>query len=194
MTRRILLAGALGTIALFLWTFIANVVFGFTARFEMNRVANEHVVYEILRDNVVAPGAYVVNPAPTASGGFPAGPVFAVTYGGVGHEAAGRMFIVETALALVTVLLVTGLLAASAPSVLARYLRRALFVTGIGVLLAVTGDLGRIGIAGLPIKAAVLLAANTVLSWTAAGLAVAWVMRPRHPWHAPSSDGVAGAA
>jgi hypothetical protein len=178
MLRRILLSGALGWVAVLLYTFVANVVFGFTNRVAMNRVPNERAVYAVLKENVVAPGAYIVNPEPAPGGPFPAGePVFGLRFSGMGHEAAGRMFRVELALGFLPMLLAAGLLSVTSAQVLSRYFHKVLFIASIGLLLAVTGDLTKFGIGGYPASSALLLAANDVASWTLAGLVMAWAMR-----------------
>jgi hypothetical protein len=63
MLKRILLSGALGFLVLALWTFVSNGFFGFTASLEMNRIANERQVYEVLKENLVAPGGVISTPS-----------------------------------------------------------------------------------------------------------------------------------
>jgi len=177
---RVLLSGLLGAVVLVLWTFVANAVFGFKARVEMRPVPNERAVYAALKDNVVAPGAFMVNPALTPEGRFPDGePVFAIRTSGLGHEAAGRMFLVEPALGLLAAMLAALLLAAASPRVLASYPRKVLFVAGLGALLGLSGEVSRVGIGGYPPATGLLLAANVMVGWTLAGLAMAWPARDR---------------
>ena len=91
MTRKIVITGVAGGVAMFVWLFVVNGIFGFGSRINMKTVQDERSVYDILESNVVAPGRYVVNPEVDPAVGFPYGePVFAVTYAGVGHEAAGQ--------------------------------------------------------------------------------------------------------
>jgi uncharacterized membrane protein len=179
MIRRTLLAGTLGFVALTFWTIVLNVLFGFTVRVAMNRVADEPVVHRVLKENITAPGVYLINPALTREWQYPAGePVFGVTYSGMGHEAAGPMMPVEVGLAFVGALLVAGLLSAASASVLSTWVRRTGFVIAVGVLLAVTADLSRVGIGGYPMGVAAAKAAGRVAGWSLAGLAMAWAIRP----------------
>ena len=178
MTRRVFVAGTLAFAVLTLWTFVVNVLFGFTARVAMNRVADEQAVYRVLKENITAPGLYIVNPALTTEWQYPAGePVFGVSTSGVGHGAAGPMMFVEFGVALATALLVAGLLSAASPGVLSTWARRTGFVVAVGALLALTGDLSRFGIGGSPLGTAAAKAAVRVTGWTLAGLAMAWAMR-----------------
>jgi len=179
MLKRTLLSGALGFVVLVIWTFVANGVFGFANRVEMNRVPDEQRVHAMLEETITEPGAYVVNPQPVPDTGFPAGePVFGVVYAGFGHESAGRMVFVNLGVGLAASLLTAGLLSMASAKVLARYWRRVLFVVAIGALIAVFRDLARFGIGGHPAGTALLLAGNTVVAWTLMGLAMAWSMRP----------------
>ncbi len=53
----------------------------------MKQIPNERQVYEMLKENIVAPGKYICNPALTSEGRFPANePVLGVLYGSEGVE------------------------------------------------------------------------------------------------------------
>jgi hypothetical protein len=178
MLKRILVSGALGGVALAVWTFVANAIFGFANRVEMNQIPNERAVYQVLRENIVTPGVYLANPALTPEGQFPPGePVFSVRYSGIPHGLAGRMALVEPAFVFATSILVAWLLSMTSSQVLSRYSRKVAFVLVIGLLLAVSGDLAKIGIGGYPVGSALMLAANRIGSWVVAGLVMARSMR-----------------
>jgi hypothetical protein len=179
MLRRVLVAGALGCLALFVWAFVANAFFEVGPRVKMNRVLDERQVHAVLTANVARPGVYLVNPALTEDGQFPDHqPVFSVSYAGFGHEAAFRMMFVELAFWFAAALLTAGLLSQASPRILAHYFLRVLFIGLLGVLLALVGELGRFGIGGYPFGSVLPLAVNTALSWTFAGLVMAWPVRP----------------
>ncbi len=179
MLRRVVVAGVLGGVALLIWAFVANATFGVGPRFKMNRVLDERRVHVVLTENIVRPGVYLVNPALTDAGQFPdKQPVFGVTYAGFGHEAAGRLMFVGLAFMFAMALLAAGLLSQASPSILNHYFSRVLFVGFLGVLLALSGELGRFGIGGYPFDSALPLAVNTALSWTFAGLVIGWLVRP----------------
>jgi hypothetical protein len=176
--KRVLLSGILGALILFVWTFVASAIFGFNARVKMNQIPNERAVYSVLKENVVAPGVYLVNPEVVPGTGFPPGePVFGLQYAGFGHEAAGRAVFFDPAILLVSSILAAGLLSMTSRRVLSSYFRKVLFVAVIGVLFAVFGELTKYGIGGYPSQSALLLAAYDVVSWTLAGLVIARFMR-----------------
>ena len=178
MLRRVALSGLAGFVVLFAWTFVANVMFFFKSRVEMVRVQDEAKVHEFLKQSITTPGVYLVNPT-VAQGVFPAGePVYGITYSGVGHEGAGAGELRGMALGLVSALLVAWLLSLASPRVLAHYGTRVLFVAGLGLFLALEGALRRHGIGGYPLTSALLVAGNTLVSWTLAGAAIAAIIRP----------------
>jgi hypothetical protein len=172
-----LLAAALGMVALFFWNAVANTVFHLRPRIEMRQVPAERTVYEIVKRSITEPGGYTLNPAVTAAGRFPQDePVFGLHYSGFGHEAAGTMLLLQILLAFTGTLLATLLLSATSEHVRSHFSRRFFFFAGIGLLVAVLGDLPRFGIGGLPAGPAMLAAASTFGSWLLAGATMARVL------------------
>jgi hypothetical protein len=68
-------------------------------------------------------------------------------------------------------------LATASPRIQSRYRHRVLFIVGLGVLLALLGDVARIGIRGSPVRTGLLLAANRVAQWTLVDVVMAWAVR-----------------
>lgn len=175
MARRIIVSGLLGFIVLALCAFVSNAVFYVATRAEMNRVVEEPVVYQFLKARITIPGVYLVNPALTKEGAFPAGePVFSISYAGFGHEAAGRLLFVQIGIGLMSTLLAALLLSMASEQVLSGYALRVLFVGAIGLLIAVCADAGRYGIGGYPLHSTLLLVVDRLVSWVLVGLAMAW--------------------
>lgn len=183
MPKRILTAALVGGLTLIAWTFVVNGLLGFRARIDMRQLPAEEQVYEVLRQHVVEPGRYTVNPALTAEGRFPMGqPVFSVSYGGMGHEAAGRLMLLGWVYFLGGPLIAAWMLSQGSDRLLSSYPRKVLFVAAVGLLLALLGDLSGYGIGGYPLRDALLLAANDLASWTVLGLVLAsWITPPDRP-------------
>jgi hypothetical protein len=180
MSRNVIVAGLIGAAALAVWTILVNGLLGFRSRLDMKQVPNERAVYDVLKENITDPGRYSCNPPVTDAHVFPAGePVFSILYGGVGHEAAGRLAVKDLALALLVPLGGAWMLSLASRRVLASYARRVGFLAGIGVLVALYSDLSHVGIGSYPVGDALLLAAHSMVTWTVVGLAVAWRMGPR---------------
>ena len=75
-------------------------------------------------------------------------------------------------------MLAAWMLSVTSVRILCSYPRRVLFFTVIGLLFAVFGDLMQFGIGGYPLKAALLLALNSIIAWTVVGLVVVWRIKP----------------
>ena len=180
MAKRVIGAGLAGGVTLIAWTFVVNGILGFQTRIDMKPIAAEREVYEVLKQNIVSPGRFVANPAPTSAGRFPDNePVFSILYGGVGHESAGGLALIGLAAFLVAPMIVAWMLSQASDEVLSSYPRRVLFCAAIGVLLAVLSDLPSFGIGEYPLGDAVLLAANHVVAWTLVGVVLATRLGPR---------------
>jgi len=177
--KNVVSAGLLGGIVLIVWTFVANGLFGFQARIDMNQVSTEQEVYETLQEHVDTPGRYAINPQLTADGRFPDGePVFSVLYGGMGHEAAGGLMLFGLVLYLLAPMIGAWMLSQTTGRVKSSYSRKVLFFTAIGLLFAIYGDLTSYGIGNYPLNDALAFAAFHIIAWTLVGLVVAWRIRP----------------
>ena len=178
MMKKVFIAGLMGWIVLTAWGFIVNGIFGFQARIDLNYLEAEQQVYEVLQEHVIEPGRYVVNPELTAEQRFPEGePVFSVLYGGVGHESAGSIVLIQFATNFLVVLIAAWMLSVTSDRVLASYPRKVMFFSAIGLLFALFTDIGSYGIGGYPSGDAAMVAASHVVMWTAVGLVVAWRLR-----------------
>ena len=178
MWKRVIYAGLLGGIVFIVWTFVVNGIFQFNLRVNMKPVPDERRVYAVLKENIVVPGRYVCNPAVTKEGVFPLDePVFAIQYGGSGHEAAGRAEVTLLALGFVVPLLAAGMLSVASDKILATYFRRVLYITAIGLLFVVSASATKSNIGGYPLHDTLLLAAYDVFTWLLLGLVIAWPIR-----------------
>jgi hypothetical protein len=179
MRKKVISAGMLGGVVLIAWTFVVNAMLGFQARIDMKQIAGERQVYETLKEHVVDPGRYICNPELTPTGRFPDGePVFSVLYGGVGHEAAGRLMLVGFVLFFLAPIVGAWMLSQTSERVKSSYPRKVLFFVAIGLLFATFTDLTNLGIGNYPVKDAVILAVTHIVVWTLVGLVVAWRIRP----------------
>jgi hypothetical protein len=180
MFKRVICAGLVGCAVLIVWAFVVNGIFRFQVTIDMKKIPGERQVYEMLREQIVNPGRYICNPEPTPEGGSPAGePVFSILYGGVGHEAAGRLMFFGFVLFLIAPLIGAWMLSQASERVLSSYPRKVLFFGAIGVLIAVFTDLASYGIGDYPLKDAILIAANHVVVWILVGLAAAPIIKLR---------------
>ena len=81
MIKKVVLAGLLGGLVLFVWIFVINGVFGFNNQMNMKSIPDERILYDVLKNSISKPGRYIANPELTAEGVFPDGePVFSIQY------------------------------------------------------------------------------------------------------------------
>ena len=179
MLKKVIVSGFLGGIVLILWTFVVNGLFGFRSSIDMKQIPDEGQVYEVLKESIIDPGRYVVNPDLTTTGIFPGGePVFSIQYSGMGHEYAGKMALFQLAIFFVAPILAAWMLSVTSARILNSYAHKVLYFVGIGLLIALYGDLMLFNIDGYPLKDALLITLNDVITWTLVGLAVAWRIKP----------------
>jgi len=175
MLKKVIIAAVLGTIILFVWTFVVNGIFRFQASIDMKQIDKEQQVYEVLKEHIVEPGRYIFNPELKREMVFPEGePVFSVIYGGVGHEAAGTLMFLRLIAGFLGVFISAYMLSQTSVQVLTSYWRKVLFFITIGLLFAMFSDLPKFGIGGYPLKDVILLSLNSIIAWAIVGLVVAW--------------------
>ena len=180
MSKRVIGAGLLGAMVLMAWTIVVDGLLGFHSSIAMKRLGGEQQVYEVLKQYVVDPGRYSVNPPLTSDQRFPEGePVFSVLYGGSGHEAAGRSMLIGLAVFLVTPVIAAWMLSQMSGRVLSSYARKVAFFVGIGLLFALFSDVADMGIGGYPAGDTLKLAFRHVADWTLLGLVIAWRLGQR---------------
>jgi len=181
MKGRVLGAGLLGAAVMVLVAFVVNGIFGFTAGIELRRVPNEAAVYAVLKETIVEPGGYMVNPAVVPGQGFPPNePAFGIHYAGLGHEAAGRLELLRLLVVLVATTLAAWIASMASGRVLASWARRFGFFLLMGLWLVVFSDLPKYGIGAHPLGSVVALGALDLGLWALAGAVMAWWLRPPH--------------
>jgi hypothetical protein len=180
IVKKVIGAGLLGGVVLMVWMFVVNGVLGFQSRIDMKKIPAERQVYETLKEHIVDPGRYILNPGLSSDGRFPSKePVFSVLYSGMGHESAGGLMLVGLAVFFLAPMIGAWMLSLTSERVKSSYTRKVLFFVAIGLLFALFSDLMSFGIGNYPIKDAVAHAVNHIIVWTLVGLVVAWRIRPR---------------
>jgi hypothetical protein len=177
--KKIVAAGLLGCLVMIAWLFVANGLLRFSASVNMKKLENEREVYEVLKANVDSPGRYVVNPEADPESGYPADePVYGLFYSGIGHGSAGRQMLISLPVMILVPILGAWLLAQASDRVLSSYPRKVFFFFVIGLLFVLLGDFNQYGIDGYPLGDMLLVGLNHLAMWTAAGLVIAWRIRP----------------
>jgi len=172
---RILIAGLLGGLAMYVWSSVAHVAtpLGMTG---IQTIANEAAVTGPMKANLTGhPGLYLFPKAAEHGAGVP-GPAGFLIYRdnvtGMSAKTLGSEFAVE---------LLEGLIAAALLSVtaLAGYLQRVAFVGGVGVAAAIATDPSYWIWYRFPANFTAAAMLVTVVGYVVAGLVIAAILKPR---------------
>ena len=179
MAKKVILAGLLGWIVLIVWGFVVNGVFRFNSSINLNQIQEERQVYQFLKETITEPGRYIINPEQTASGIFPDGePVYSIHYSGIGHEAAGKLMLLQLAILLLIAMIAAWIMSLSSQRMLSSYPQKVLFFIALGLLFSGFSFLTNYGIDEYSLTDALLLAIHDIGLWTILGLLFAWRITP----------------
>jgi hypothetical protein len=148
-------------------------------------VPNQLAVHTALKENIVEPGTYSIPSLPREQqASFPDyqnQPVYSITYSGYTHGQPGSVadIIVPIVTIFVVALLASWLLSVTSREVLSSYGRRVLFVTLLGIVIALHDDVLQMYFGPQPRDYLVFLAINNVLAWLWMGLVIAWKTKPK---------------
>jgi hypothetical protein len=182
VTKRIILAGLLGTLVIVIWTFLSFTVLP-VGRTSIRPVPDQVELHAALKARITEAGTYacpyVTSPEEAARiPNYLDEPLYEITYKGHTHNTVPGFKNLGTLSILLAPLLAAWLLTEASGGLLTRYWTRVLFVTALGVFVAMAGDWPR-AVADEQAAAGLLLTtANTVVTWLLAGLAIAWQIRP----------------
>lgn len=189
MKKNIILSGILGAIVIFAWTVISSSFIPLSGDMP-KEVPDDKDVHTLLKAKLPESGIYwMPGHAGQEEGLYPDyenEPIFYVFYAGTTPSTMTATTIVEILSMLLTPMVAAWLLSMASERVLARYARRVFFVTGIGLLFAIYGDL----YSPKPLDLVLLSSISNLIAWTIVGLVLGWRIRPESV--AVSGGAVAG--
>lgn len=178
MKRDILLSGLLGGIVILAWMIISSSVIPMSGDIP-KEIPDDKEVHTMLKTQIPESGVYwVPGHAGQEEGLYPDyenEPLFYIVCGGVTPSTMIVPTIVEILCVLLTPMIAAWLLSMASEKILKKYARKVLFVTGVGLLFAVYGDL----YSQKPLDLMLLSSVNNVIVWTMVGLILAWRIRPK---------------
>lgn len=186
MTKEILISGVLGGAVMFVVMLTCRFLLPGAAYPELRAMPGQVQMHAALKERITEPGTYVCPylPPNERSSSFPNylnEPVFAVTYTGYTHGTVPGFASVGILSFLLAPTAAAWLLSQASDRVLTTYVRRVVYVATLGLLIAVSADLLLSFTAEKPLLAVAWLAGVRVITWTAAGLVVAWRVKPISP-------------
>jgi len=183
--KRVLIAGLLGSVVLFIWGFISWAALPWHNA-TMPSLPNEEAVVESLRANVNTTAVYQFPgmPADDAESQqawtekYKRGPYGILIYIAQGADPmAPQPFIGGFVLSLLTATLAAYLLSLGANK-LTGYSQRVIFVTLLGVFAALVSHFSMWNWMHVPTGYSLVMAADLVIGWLLAGLVIAWRIKP----------------
>lgn len=177
MIKRILLAGFLGGIVLFVWTIISTSLIPLNGD-RPGTIPGDKEVHTTLKEKITEPGIYFVPDHPDDNvdeyPDYENEPIFTIYYAGTTPGTFVGQMIYELFCILFAPIIAAWLLSVTSKQILGKYSRRVLFVVVLGLFIAVYGDL----FIQKPADRIILSSINHLIGWTLAGLVIAWRMKP----------------
>jgi hypothetical protein len=185
MTKRIIVAGLLGTVVMIVWVLFSFAVLRIGGE-TIRPVPNQAELHAALKARITEPGTYaclyIASEEEAARiPNYRDEPLYAITYKGTTHNTVPGFRNLGVLSVLFAPLAAAWLLTKASAALLARYWARVLFVASLGVFVALAGDWPR-AVADEQRAADLLVTtANTVATWLVAGLAISWRIGPERP-------------
>ncbi|MDQ6939000.1 MAG: hypothetical protein M3119_02465 [Verrucomicrobiota bacterium] len=189
MMKRILLAGLLGAIAMFVWNFVAHMLLPL-GELGVSQIPNQSAVLSALQNNLGEQPGLFFFPTPELKPGekmhdkqvmermvsqYESKPTGILVYRPAGRPFTfGKWLAREFGFQFVESLLVAYLLAQAA---LPSYLKRVVFVTIIGVVVAITTNMSYWNWYGFPKLYTVSYMFTQAMGYFCAGLVIAWILK-----------------
>ena len=183
MTKRIIVAGLLGAVVMGVWVMLSFAVLRVGGQ-SIRPVPDQAALHAALKSRITEPGTYacLYISSEGEAAQFPNyrdEPLYAITYKGYTHNTVPGFRNLGVLSLLLAPMLAAWLLTKASDSVLRRFVTRALFVTTLGVFVAMAGDWPRAVADEQQASGLLLTTANTIVTWLLAGLAIAWRIQPQ---------------
>ena len=178
MKKDILLSGLLGGLVIFAWIIISSTIIPLSGNVG-NEIPDDKDIHTMLKNKIPESGIYWLPGHTGQEEGLYADygnePIFYIFYAGATPNTMIAPTIVEILCILLTPIIAAWILSKASEKILAKYTRRVLFVTVIGLLFAVYGDL----YSQKPLGLILLSSINNVIIWALVGLVLAWRIKPK---------------
>lgn len=176
--KNIMLSGLLGGFVIFAWIIISSSIMPLSGDLPQE-IPGDKEIHTMLKNKIPESGIYWL-PGHTGQveGQYPDynnEPIFYIFYAGATPSTMIVPTIVEILCVFLTTIIAAWLLSRASEEILAKYSRRVFFVTSIGLLFAVYGDL----YSQKPLNLILLSSANNLVIWALVGLVLAWKIEPQ---------------
>ena len=180
MKKQIIISGLLGGGVMFAWLVVSLTVLRIGGKPAIRPLPDQAEVHAALKKRITDVGVYacLYVSSEKEADQFPNyrdEPLYQITYDGYTHNTVPGLRSLGVMAFLFAPMLAAWLLSRASDFILAHYLRRVLFVTALGLFLAVGGEWLR------ELRTAQLLLAtvNSLITWFMVGLVIAWQVKPQ---------------
>lgn len=181
---RIILAGFLGAVVLFIWGFLSWAVLPWNEQ-SIHTLPNEDAVLTVLKSQNLENGLYRIpghkdNSEASKKAAYEkmkTGPMAMIHYSNDGMDMPGYMLKGFIILFLAAVA-AASLLGKLSWSLASKYGARVRYVMMLGIFLVIAGRLSDWAWYGASTSFILTVAINDIIGWTLAGLVIAWRMKP----------------
>lgn len=178
MKKDIFLSGLLGGFVFLVWTIISSSVLPLSGDIP-KEITDDKEIHTLLKEKLVEGGIYWL-PGHTSQTeeqypDYDNEPIFYVFYAGATPSRMIVPTIVELLCIFLAPVVAAWLLSRASEEILAKYARRVVFVMGIGLLIAIYGDL----FSQKPLDLMLLSSVNNLIVWALVGLVLAWRIKPK---------------
>ena len=182
MTKKIILSGIGGGFVIFIWLIISQALLPFRSGMLLNTVNNQKSLHDALKNHITEPGIYTCPYMPPwEAEEFPDylnEPIYQVIYKGETHSTVSGLFGFPLLMLFAAPIIAAWMLSVTTEKILAKYSRRVLFITVLGIFLALFGDLFQLNNTFATTEFTVFSAVNDIITWFLAGLVIAWKIKP----------------
>ena len=178
MKKEIALSGLLGGIVIFAWLIVSTTLLPLNGHLAES-IPNDLEIHTLLEQRIDEPGIYFVpdHPKEGEENVYPDygnEPIFSIIYGGRTPNTFMGQFVFELACFFIAPMIAAWLLSMASENVLAKYSRRVLFVTILGLFIAVFGE----ALSDKPMNKILLSSVNSLMAWFLAAWVIAWRIKP----------------
>jgi hypothetical protein len=181
--RQIIVSGLLGGVVIFAWLVVSTGILRIGAT-PIRPLPDQAELHAALKKRITEVGTYAclyISSEKEASQypNYLNEPLYAITYKGYTHNTVPGFKHPGLLGILLAPVVAAWLLAKSSDGILARYWTRVLFVTVLGLLLALGGDWPRAMASEDPASRLLPVTAKTIVAWLLAGLVISWRIKAR---------------
>lgn len=176
MKKEILLSGFLGGLVIIVWIIISTTILPLGGDMP-EEIPGDKEIHSMLKKQIPESGIYWLPSDEDQFSDYKNEPVFFIYHPGTTPSNWMTPMIIEILLILLSPMIAAWLLSKASMKILAKYGRRVLFVTVIGLLFAIYGDV----YSQKPLDHMLLSSISNVIVWTLVGLVLAWRIKPKMP-------------